>query len=217
MDIIHRQEKYQEYLKKLASAKGEVNDSMTRRSINDKIESILSEVKSRRDAGEYNIIIWLLITPFLIVSIISIIKFGIWRIIPLVLLTAYYIYYRMTLISSMKTIKANQIFDETGQINNSIIKSKIQYLLSGIDMKVKRVQLVRLMYTLFFPILVVLFIEVIYGHPLFGNLWIALVVSFAICGTYWWLYFIGEIEDLKYTQDDLSNDMGILDDPNFTY
>lgn len=218
MDIVHRQEKYQEYLKKIESAKDVVNDSMFRRSINDKIEAVLSDLKSRKDVSEYNAMLYLLIVPFVIVSIIGIIKFGGYmRFVPLILLAMYFIYFRMSMIGVIKIAKDHKLDTDNTVTNNEVLKSKIQYLCNGVDIKIKRLRLVRLLYTIFFPLFIVLLIELIKGEHIFGNLWISLGASYLICGTYWWLYFVGDIEDLNFTKESFDDDIIVLNDPKFVY
>lgn len=218
MDLIHRQEKYQEYLKKIESAKDVVNDSMFRRSINDKIEAVLSDLKSRKDVSEYNAMFYLLVIPVLIVSIWGLIRFGgTMRIIPLVLLGIFFIYYRMSMVGVIKTAKGHKLDENPEHINNNFLKSKIQYLVNGVNIKLKRIHMIRLLYAIFFPLFVVLFIELVKGHHIFGNLWISLAVSYMICGTYWWLYFVGDIEDLNFTMEGFDDDLIILNDPKFIY
>lgn len=208
MEIIHRDEKYRAYLKKIRAASAEVTSQMSRRSLEEKVDLIHHQLKQDTDSQEYTVATWMLAIPLLAIVFFCYTHFGgAWRLFPILLMVMYFLYARMGMNTAKK--KANihkSTLEKYDEIGNQYLNAKIQYIKEGTSIKLQRLQTIRMFYALFFPIFVVYFLHLAKTYHIFGNLWLSLLVAYLISGVFWWLYFVNEVDELKFIIKDLKSD-----------
>lgn len=211
MEIIHKEEKYRAYLKKIQSAKSEVSQKMSRRSVVEKVDLAYSDMMRSNDSSEYNFIYWMLVIPLFIVFTMSYFQFGGYiRLIPIALLILFIISSRISMTSKKKLAHQLKVSVSAEKLRAEYLPAKIRYISQGIKVKLQRVKNVRVLYALFFPLLVTLLIELVRGTHIFGNFWVSLLIAYLICGLFWWLYFVSDIDYLEYMIDDFKSDLSNL-------
>jgi len=215
MDLIHRKEKYNEYLKKIEKARSDdEGDYKYYEALEERSELILKELKSQNDKVEMNWAIAVTAIPVFILSILSYIKLGFnFMLVPLALLILFLVYYRIKMINATKSIKAFRIDNRDKVSERDVIwlKKKIEYIIHGMEVKLTRFRSVKVFYLLFFPIFLILLTENIFDRTPFDNIFICFFVAFLVGGLFWHYFFNAEIEELEDVQDDLLRKMKLLD------
>lgn len=210
MDLIHRKEKYREYLKKIEKVKTDVDDKTEFSSLKAKADHILSDLKSQQDGKEFVYIISLLSVPLIFLILALNIRNGYGTmLIPLVLVLIFIVYYRLKMIECAKLVKSYRVEnkDNVSDENLDWLSKKIEYVIYGMEVKLTRLRLVKLFYVFFFPTLLVFLYEYIFKAMPFSNIFIAYGVAFLLGGIFWHYFFTSEVEDLEYTQDDLRRNL----------
>lgn len=214
MDLIHRKEKYNEYLKKIEKAKSDDGDYKFIEALEARSEIILNELRDQNDKGEMNFALALIYIPITILTAFSFYKDG--TTLPIVLfglMIVYLIYYRVKMLSAAKTVKDYRIENRDKVADRDInwLKKKIEYITYGIEVKLSRLRLTKVFYMIFFPLLLILLAEIIFGQISFNNRFISLFVAFIVGGLWWGpLIFNDEIEDLEENQSDLIQKMKLI-------
>jgi len=210
MDLIHRKEKYREYLKKIEKVKTDVNDNTEFSSLKGKADHILNDLKSQQDGKEFVYIISLLTVPLVFFILALNIRNGYGAmLIPLVLVLIFIIYYRLKMIECAKMVKSYRVEnkDNVSDENLDWLSKKIEYVIYGMEVKLTRLRLVKLFYVFFFPTLLVFLYEYFFETIPFSNIFIAYGVAFLLGGIFWHYFFTSEVEDLEFTQDDLRRNL----------
>lgn len=205
MDLIHRKEKYKEYLQRLEQARKSINQSVALRGIHNTTDKILDELRDKKSLNEYNWILLLLVIPLLFFMAVSIIKIGLgWRIIPLICIFLSLLYYRWKILQVTRfATKGKLPAGETQAKESEWLKAKIHYILLGIDVKRTRINLLRWIYFLFCPLLIYFLVELLKGAPSNNLLPWFLLAAYLIAGFFWIYYFKSDIEDLDFTQEEM--------------
>lgn len=213
MDLIHRKEKYKEYLKKIEKAKSDDGDFKFVEALEARSEVILRELREQNDKGVMNLALVLVTIPFALLSIYSYYQHGTnIMLIPIAMLILYLIYYRFKMLSAARRVKEYRIDnrDKVSDKDINWLKKKIEYITYGIEVKLARLRMIKLFYMIFFPLLLVLLAEFIFDSIAFGNRFFSFFVAFLIGGLFWHYFFNDEIYDLEETQTDLIRKMRLL-------
>lgn len=201
MDTLFRKENYLEYIQKLNNAKKEISDDINMRGATLKINQILTDLKEETEGASMYMLV--LIVPILLIAILSIIKFGFtFRLAIVGLVVAYFIFYRSGMQQVVSAVKPLEI-DENYPDGKGALLGKIEYIKQGIDVKQKRLGMIRGLYASFFPILMVMVAEYILGPYSLTAFLVSIVMAFIVGGYFWYKYFAHPIEDLEYTRDEL--------------
>ena len=214
MDLIHRKEKYKEYLKKIEKAKSDDGDDKFYQALEVRSELILKELKEQNDKGEMNIAIALVSIPLTILALLYYVKDGLnFMMIPLGLLLLFLIYYRTKMLGAARMVKEYRIDNRDKVADKDInwLKKKIEYITYGIEVKLTRLRLVKVFYMIFFPLFLLLIGEYIFKYIPFNNRFISFFVAFLIGGLFWHYFFNVEITELEDDQEDLMRKMKLLD------
>lgn len=213
MDLIHRKEKYKEYLKKIEKAKSSDGDFQFVEALEARSEVILRDLREQNDKGVMNMALLIVTIPFALLSTYSYYQFGAnIMLIPVAMLVLYLIYYRFKMLSAARMVKEYRIDnrDKVSDKDINWLKKKIEYITYGIEVKLSRLRMVKLFYMIFFPLLLVLFSEFIFGSIAFGNRFFSFFVAFLIGGLFWHYFFNNEIDELEEIQTDLIRKMKLL-------
>lgn len=210
MDLTRRNEKYQEYLKKIKVVGQDTNDRMFLKNIKQKAEQSLEDLTTDNDSSTYTTVMILLLVPLVLLILGAMIRYGGYvHIIPLLLLGAYIVYFRLKMIQVTKEAtmhRPEESIDEKDQYGS--IKQKLTYVMYGVRIKRTRVELVKYLYIIFFPILMYYVFLQINNSPAFSSHWIALLIAYILGGFVWNIFFADDIngfEDLEYGfQSDLN-------------
>ena len=214
MDLIHRKEKYKEYLKKIEKAKSDDGEDKFYQALEVRSELILKELKEQNDKGEMNIAIALVSIPLTILALLYYVKDGLnFMMIPLGLLLLFLIYYRTKMLGAARMVKEYRIDNRDKVADKDInwLKKKIEYITYGIEVKLTRLRLVKVFYMIFFPLFLLLIGEYIFKYIPFNNRFISFFVAFLIGGLFWHYFFNIEITELEDDQEDLMRKMKLLD------
>lgn len=207
MDLIHRKEKYNQYLKKIEKAKSEDDgDYKFYEALEARSELILKDLREQNDKLEMNLAIALIAIPIFLLGVLSYIKLGFnSMMIPLIMLTIFLVYYRIKMLGAARMVKEYRIDNRDKVADRDInwLNKKLEYITYGIEVKLTRLRLIKVYYIFFFPILLVLLGEYVSGEIPFRNLFIAFFVAFVFGGLFWHYFFNSEIDELEDTQDDL--------------
>jgi len=215
MDLIHRKEKYNEYLKKIEKAKSDdAGDYKFYEALEARSELILKDLREQNDKLEMNLALALIAAPIFLLSIASYVKHGFTlMLLPLLLLIIYLVYFRINMLSAVRMVKEYRIDnrDKVSDRDINWLKKKIEYIVYGVEVKLTRLRAMKVYYIFFFPILLVLLAGYIFNEVPFGNLFIGFFVAFLIGGLFWHYFFNAEIDELQDIQDDLMRKMKLLD------
>lgn len=214
MDLIHRKEKYKEYLKKIEKAKSDDGDYKFYQALEARSEIILKELKEQNDKGEMNIAIALVSIPVTILALLYYVKDGLnFMMIPLGLLIIFLIYYRTKMLGAARMVKEYRTDNRDKVADKDInwLKKKIEYITYGIEVKLTRLRLVKVFYMIFFPLFLLLLGEYFFKYIPFNNRFISFFVAFLIGGLFWHYFFNVEITELEDNQEDLMRKMKLLD------
>jgi len=205
MDELFRKNKYQEYVKLINTAKEEVKSNMFDTGVRNKTNAILEELKEKEDANQLNTAILLLAIPLVILMVYQYIQYGFTlRTFPIVLILGFFFFYRSIMRSStVESVMKGRLLDKFPEEGKPQMNAKLDYILSGIEIKQSRVRMTRIFYTVFFPFLMIYVTEMIKGR--FDTKWyiIGLLLSFLIGGYFWWKYFQDDYEDLDDKKDSI--------------
>lgn len=213
MDLIHRKEKYKEYLKKIEKAKSGDGDFKFIEALEARSEVILNELRDQNDKREMNLAIAFITIPFTLLAAISYFKVGAsFALIPFGLLLIYLVVYRLRMQAAARAVKKYRIDNRDKVADKDInwLKKKIEYITYGIEVKLARLRLTKIFYMIFFPLLLVLLGEFLFGEIYFGNRFLSLFVAFLIGGLFWHYFFNEQIDEMEEIQSDLTQKMRLL-------
>ena len=214
MDLIHRKEKYKEYLKKIEKAKSDDGDFKFIEALEARSDVILRDLRDQNDKKEMNLALALIAIPFTLLSAASYIRDGVsMLVIPFALLLLFLIFYRVRLLSAARAVKEFRIENRDKVADKDInwLKKKIEYITYGIEVKLTRLRLVKVFYMIYFPLLLVFLAEFVFGKVAFNNRFISLFVAFMLGGIFWHYFFNTQTDELEENQSDLYEKMKLLD------
>lgn len=201
-------EKFKAYQNKpLGTEKLDISDESLRQ-YHIAIENIFENIKSYKSARDFKWLFLLLLSLVLIATAIHISLFGLgFNLIPVLLLIAFWIYYRYTLKKSIEqqAIANKEIAEgqEDKDDNKSILKTRVQYILNGIDVLETRITLIRNQYVVFYPIFAMIVIDIIRGPLSYAAFAVTAVISIILGGLFWIFYFRNDLIDLENAIEEL--------------
>ena len=213
MDLIHRKEKYKEYLKKIEKAKSDDSDFKFIEALEARSDIILTELREQNDKKEMNLALTLIAFPFLLIATISYVRDGASiMLVPAGMLILYLIYYRLRMLSAARLVKEYRIDnrDKVSDKDINWLKKKIEYIAYGIEVKLTRLRMTKFFYMLFFPLFLVLLSEFIFNNISFGNRFLSFFVAFLIGGLFWHYFYNEQINEMEEIQTDMMNKMKLL-------
>jgi len=172
--------------------------------IENKAESLLDDLKQGEDSSLYFNAMLVLVVLFLISLVSIFIKTGEFRnlLFYLTILVGLLVIYNIRMSSAYKESALLKKYSQLKDSENRLgyVSGMLKYLSSGLNVKLRRIKTVRLMYTVLFPLLLVLLKELILGK---GNLVMDLLGAFVIGATFWYFYFKDDVEELTYGKEDV--------------
>ena len=204
--------KYEELAERMEQTRMEVNKGKDWNDVNHKTDDILEQIRERGDSVEFSIIILILAIPLGIIALIYMYSQSVWLgLFGILILFSLMIYYRVemrNIITKNSTFKISQLDHKMSETEQILIK--IKYINSGIEIKKKRVLLIRYFYMLCFPFL--LFLGTTLISSKFEGLYLIWSVCFAfiIGSVFWSYYFKPELDELDFSQDELLDQQNLL-------
>ena len=179
-----------------------------------KLDILLQELRSSSGILQFlNIIYWALLALLIIVIIISSFVFGsASKIIPVFILVLFIVYKRIRIQRATKVVKNHKLeMNEAISSSNYFLRAKIEYVMKGIQLRIERINLVRIFYLIFFPLFTFYLTELIKGQLPFNSFWTSIVLAYLIAGLPWFLYFRPGIIDLLIKDEELRDQLELLD------
>ncbi len=205
MDGRHREHKYQEYIQRIKNAKDDVTARLSAKGEDSTIENILEDLRTRGDRSEIMTIQVILVVLTVLVNLTSMIVhgLGLWQLISLALII-FIVLYRKKVRDGVQLVsdRFQSMQDITGTGPSKT--DKINYALSGLQLKKTRWSWTRNMYTFFFPLIMLNALLFLNTDFSIGQ-WILLTIIAYVAGGYFWnRFFTEEVEDLEFTEEELS-------------
>lgn len=208
---MQRQNQYQEYVKKLKKAQVSNSADQQLKQLSDKADYMLTFLKEHMPPITYTRLIWLFMIPFAIISFGSWYMFGGFvRIVPFILSLGYLGFCRhgsiqLNKASSFEVLKEDESFNSV-----RYVEGKVDHVKKGIEIKRHRILEAKYLYTLFFPIMLFLFTELIFKSTPFNHIWVGIIAAYLIA-SYWWKYiFEDDLEELNHYENSLNSDLTLL-------
>jgi hypothetical protein len=173
--------------------------------INQKITTILETLKNNRFSQDYGILMYLIAFPIVVLAIWQFIQSGLsLRIGVLILLGIFFLLYRGAVKGVTRDVFSLKSKVQTGGATPlESITSKIEYVLSGIELNLKRISYTKWLYTLFTPFLLFGAAELWKGpFDTKTSFWLFLI-GFAFCFIIWPLAFKSDVKKLQELELDL--------------
>jgi|GEM_PF-614583 len=179
--------------------------------IQNKAENLLQDLKEDTATSYVTNALLVLVIMYLISLVIlyitdvnsSIIKFLIYLLVMIICL----VIYRMRMTASVKesqSLAAYEKLDKEDKAN--YISGQLKYLSSGYNIKIIRLQSVRLIYVIAFPLLLVLLSELYQYFFSEGDISTSImqfIIAFLIGSTFWFFYFQNDIKEFEMDRDDV--------------
>ena len=202
-------EKYKAYQSKVQGIEGLDTKSGAFREYHLATENIFDDIKSHKSSRDFKWLFLLLHTLVLIAVSIHIAIGRMWGIdiLAILLLIAFWIYYRYTLKKSIEIqLEENEkIKNETpdNPDEKTILDNRIQYILNGIEVLEDRIKLIRNQYVVFFPVFTIIVIDIIRGPLSLVAFITTTVIAIILGGFFWVFYFKNDLVDLDNAMDEL--------------
>jgi hypothetical protein len=199
MDVIQSNKKHNQHLQALEDQRKDMSKDNYRDFVLDKTENYLELLKNKSIQKEDEWIAYLLVIPLILVIIAAIVKWGVfWRILLLIALVLYLIYFRWQMIQVTKEALKVKLPSEQELRSESVwLKSKIAYLLSGLDVKLIRLKYLSWLYFLFCPWLLYFLLEIRQSPPSGMYFMASILAAYIIGGIFWLFHFRKDIENLE--------------------
>jgi len=172
--------------------------------IENKAESLLSDLKKGEDSSLYFNALLVLVVLFFLSLAASFTITGEYRnlLFYLAILIGLLVIYNIRMSSAYKE---SALLKKYTSLRNSddrlgYVSGLLKYLSSGINVKLRRLKTVRLIYAIIFPIFLVILKELLLGK---GNIVYDLLGAIIIGSTFWMIYFKDDIEELSYGKQDV--------------
>jgi len=179
--------------------------------IQNKAENLLQDLKEDTATSYVTNALLVLVIMYLISLVIlyitdvnsSIIKFLIYLLVMIICL----VIYRMRMTASVKesqSLAAYEKLDKEDKAN--YISGQLKYLSSGYNIKIIRLQSVRLIYVIAFPLLLVLLSELyqyFFSEGDISTTIMQFIIAFLIGSTFWFFYFQNDIKEFEMDRDDV--------------
>ncbi len=170
-------------------------------------DHMLDLLKNDDHQSRSNGALLLLLILFLLTAIIHFVKFGFGPllIISLAICALLLVFFRVKNSSAIKENSNYSNFDSYKDVDPiTHLRTKLQYIHSGIEVKATRTQSLRIMYFLIFPCILLMLKDVFQGvaASTSGLVW-SIIFAFLTGGIFWWFYFGREVEELEISQGDV--------------
>lgn len=172
--------------------------------ISTKADHLLDLMKNDNHSGKSNTTVLFLIVVYVIIATAHLIIFNFTPLlgVSLVLLVALMVIFRMSMQSAIKENADSSNYESYKEVDTvTYLKTKLQYLYSGVVIKFTRTRSIRVLYSVIFPFILLM------GKEVFGKeitSWIStIILAILLGGLFWWYYFREEIEDLDIAKDDI--------------
>ena len=208
-------EKYKSYQDRLREVEGKDSPVEVLRPFHIAVENTYDKLKTKLSPVDFKWLFIIMAILLLAMSVLHIIfRNNYISILFLLLMAAYWVYYRMEMkktIELQKQANAQIKLRQTPETNfAALLVDRIDYIKNGMDVLNKRIKMVRNQYVGFFPIILMLFIHTVRGQ-MSTVLWISsIAVSVAIGGVFWFYYFNYEMMELDKVSDELEEQSGNL-------
>ncbi len=173
-----------------------------------RIDQLFDKIKNNDSTSYVSTALFILLGIYIVSLIWYYIQFGFsgYILVYFLLLPMAAVYYRFSMLGPMKAVEANSNYESYFQVDDGMYKrSKIQYLLDGIDIKLTRINSVKFIYLVLVPFLFVMLREILVAPVVgFGSLVFQLFLAAIIGGVFWIFFFNSDKEDLLYFEDDLT-------------
>ncbi len=173
-----------------------------------KIDQLFDKIKNNESTSYVSSALYILLGIYILSLIWYYIQFGFsgYILVYFLLLPMAAVYFRFTMIGPMKEVENNSNYESYHQVDQGMyIRSKIQYLLDGVNVKLTRINAVKYIYLVLVPFLFIMLREILVGPIVgIGALLFQWCMAFIIGGLFWLFFFNGDKEDLLYFEDDLT-------------
>jgi len=174
-----------------------------------KSDQLLELLKSDKHSAQSSYALILLLVLFISSIILHYFKYGFSPILGVALFIIICILGagRIVMQKSIKENIASANYDAYKDVDEvTYLRTKLQYIHSGIDIKYTRTNSIRILYVCVFPFILILIKEIFQGQigstgGLIGYLILALFLS----SIFWWFYFGNELEKLEISKDDIKS------------
>ncbi len=176
------------------------------KSTSERLDLLLDDIKHTNKSTTYTYILLCLVAIFLVGIVLFYIKYGYFgRLLAyFAVLLGTVIYYRVNIVNAIRELQDASGYDALkGVDDKQYMKQKLNYLDVGIEVKRKRITLIRGIYVLIFPVFLVLASELYIG-PIEGFasfLW-KYILAFILGGIVWMFAFNNDIEQINGYEDD---------------
>ncbi len=178
--------------------------------ISGKADQLLDLLKGDNHLGKSNLTLYFLIALYLIVAAAHYIKFDFSPLLTLsvVALVVLMVIYRLSMQTAIKENTASSNYKSYKEVDEvTYLKTKLQYLYSGVMVKYTRTKSIRILYMVMFPFILLLVREFFQGQNTAG--WIGTSLIAIILGsTTWWAFFKSDVDDLEISRDDIKSYLG---------
>ncbi len=175
--------------------------------ISGKADHLLDLLKGDNHQGKGNTTLFLLLGLYLVVACGYYIKFGTSTVltISLVVLILLMVIYRLSMQTALKENAASANYQSYKEVDEmTYLKTKLQYLYSGVMVKLTRTKSIRIVYMCMFPFILILIREFFQGQISSG--WIGISIVAIVLGSIsWWVFFRSDLEDLEISRDDIKS------------
>lgn len=208
---MQREDQYQEFVKKLKIAQQGNSTDQTLKQLSEKADYMLKYMKEHMPPGKYTVLIWLLMAPFMLISVYSFWSLGsIWRLAPIVACILYLLYSRLKVVRAVKAHSYDRLKDDESLDGFRYVEGKVDYVKNGIQVKRQRIQQVMYLFMLFFPFLLYFTYELLSHTVPFNNVWVGILIAFLIGSYIWKFAFSEDLEELNYFENSLESDLQLL-------
>lgn len=176
-----------------------------------KLNRIFSELKESDESGSINTSLIAVLAVYFISLVWFFIKFGFsgYIILYFLLFLAAAFYFRFTMMSPTKKLESNKEFESYKNVDQAMyLRSKCQYLLDGVNVKISRIDAVKTIFVVIIPFLLMIFREILLSPIIgVGSLVQNWLFAFLIGGLFWLFYFNGSKGELFDLEEDLEDIM----------
>jgi len=175
--------------------------------ISQKSDYLLELLKGDNHAGKSTSTLLFLLGLYLLSACAYFIKLGpsTLLLVSLLALAVLMVLYRFSMQTAIKENNASANFETYKEVDElTYLKSKLQYLYSGVMVKFTRAKSIRILYMVMFPFILLLIRDFFLGKTADG--WIGTaIIAFLLGGLTWWAYFKADLDDLEISRDDIKS------------
>ena len=175
--------------------------------ISQKSDYLLELLKGDNHGAKSNHTLLFLLGLYLVTACAYFIKIGSSTLLLLsvLALVVLMILYRFSMQTAIKENNASANYETYKEVDDlTYLKSKLQYLYSGVMVKFTRSKAIRILYMIMFPFILLMLKDFFIGQSTDG--WIgSAIVAFLLGGVTWWAYFKADLDDLEISRDDIKS------------